>query len=99
MPVEFDIVLLEKQRPGALTKADCMDLFDMLRDTEGIPIEVKNANGTSSAMGFIAVSVFEDPDYEHNKTKMFIADILNDTSKQNRNGCYRFQDTDIYLSE
>lgn len=98
MPKEFDIVLLEKPDLDGLTRTNCMDMFDMLKETEAYPIEIGNPNGESSAMGFIGAKADETLEYEHDELYKFIQNIIGDMNNENEDCCYQFKNLDIYLS-
>lgn len=98
MPTKFDIVLLEKPDTDGLTKANCMDLYDMLKESEAYPIEIPNFNNNSMVIGFITPTAAEELKYEYEKLTQYIQQILGDIALENEMGYYTWQQLDIYLS-
>lgn len=98
MPTKFDIALLEKPGNEGLTKANCMDLYDMLNEPEGYPIEIPNTMGESSAMGFITPFAAEKINYEYKGLTKYLQEILGDMEKETENGCYVWNQLNIYMS-
>lgn len=98
MIIEFDIALLEKPGTEGLTRTNAMDLFDMLKQTEGYPIEIMNPEGESSAMGFITPRAAESLDYDYTEVSKEIGNILADMNLENDTGVYRIKNLDVYLS-
>lgn len=94
----FDIVLLEKPGVIGLTKSEVMDLYNMLNQNEGYPIEIENLDGESSAMGFITPNAAYQLKYEYDMLNKKIGEILADMNLENENGVYRIENLDVYLS-
>lgn len=98
MQTKFDIVLLEKPDDEGLTRTNCMDMFDMLKEEEAYPIEINHPNMTSSAIGFIGKNADEQLNYSHEQLEKFVQNIINDINNENENCCYKFNNLDVYLS-
>lgn len=98
MKTKFDIVLLEKPEGEGLTRSECMDLFDILKGVKGCPIEIGQANGTSFAMGFVAMTAVDRFYSEYTLGQQYIREILNDMRLEHEDGCYTWNGLDIYLS-
>lgn len=97
MITKFDIVLLEKPAADGLTRTNCMDLFDMLKEIEAYPLDIQG-HCENAAMGFIGVTASEKLDYDHSRLNTFIQNILDDMDKEQEDCCYKFNNLDIYLS-
>ena len=100
MKTEFNIVLKEKPHDEGLTKAEVMDLYDMLSGVEAIPIEIQGEYST--AMGFINLTDAEFMNYDYSNLESYIQEILNDMEKENEDCEYQI-DTNcgystIYMS-
>ena len=63
----FEIALIEKPGCDGLTKADIMDLYDLLSQSEAFPVEIGDINGNSAAMGFITPQAAEELQYEYDQ--------------------------------
>lgn len=98
MATTFDVVLLEKKTLEGLTKAEVMDLYDMLSENSAFTLEVENFYGDSIAMGFIAESAAERLYYCYSGLQQYIESILADMAEENELGVYRYDGLDIYLS-
>lgn len=96
-PTQFDIALLEKPGTDGLTAANVRDLFSMLNDTEAYPLEIENAAGDSSAMGFITTAAADKLNYNYDLITENIQTILGDMNKEDPMGIYRMQDLDVYI--
>lgn len=97
-PTIFDIVLLEKHGVKGLTKTEVMDLYNMLKQPEGYPIEIENLDGESSAIGFITPNAAYQLKYEYDMLKKKIGEILADMNLENETDVYCIENLDIYLS-
>jgi len=96
----YGLVLREKYGTDGITKADVIDLFDMLDGTEAYPIELSAYIQESSAMGFITPKAAEliDYDYDGSGLHCYIASILDDLDRENENCVYEFNRIKIWLS-
>lgn len=95
---KFDIVLLEKPEEEGLTITDIQDLYALLNDTEAYPIEIENFNGGSIAMGFIIPAAADRIDFEYDKLKEFIGNILADMTLESPAHQYEFEGLSVYLT-
>ncbi len=98
---EFDIALIEMPGNAGLSKADMMDLYDLLADTSAFPIEIGDINGNSSAMGLITPEAAEKLQYEYDQQSAlgtFISGILDDMEKETEDGRYEFNGLNIWLT-
>ena len=93
----FDVVLIEKEGLDGLTKKECSDLYGLLNEPKGYPIEICNLEGETSAMGFIGVKADKELEYDHENLSAFIKDILGGAEMENGSGCYQFRGQEIYL--
>lgn len=97
----FEVVLLEKPGCLGLTRSEVVDLYDMLSESEGFPVEIGDINGNSSAMGFITPRAAKVLDYEYgqdSKLGEFISSILDDINKESKDGIYNFEGLRIWLN-
>lgn len=100
----FGIALKEKYGTEGLTKDDITLLYGLVSDASGdqevYPIELEAREHESSAMGFITCFAADriDYDYEGSGLRDFIATILDDMEKENKDGYYTFRNINIYLS-
>ena len=93
--------MIEKPIDEGLTRSEAIDLYDMLAETEAIPIEICNPNGNSVAMGFITVQDADNLNYRYDQDSefgQFIALILDDIYKESEDCCYKFGTMNIWLS-
>ncbi len=101
LPSSFDIALLQKPCEDGLTKTESMDLYDMLSDSEALPIDLCSTNGNSSALGFITLQAAEKLNYklsEYSELGRYIVSVLDDIYKESAKGCYVFNDLKIWLN-
>lgn len=98
MKSEFDIVCLEKPVDEGLTRTEVMDLYDMLKEAEALPLDIENPNGSSAAIGFLTVAAAESLDFDYTEVKKYISVILNDVDLEHDDGCYSVHGLDLYLS-
>lgn len=99
--VFFDIALIEKPVDQGLTRAEVMDLHDMLSEPEAFPVEIGDTNGNSSAMGFITPQAAEKLQYEYGQDSdlgHFISSVLDDMNKESEDGTYTFMGLRIWMS-
>lgn len=97
--LHFDLALLEKPDTEGLSKLEINKLLDMIgKNEEYLPIEIDNPNGGSTAIGFIGFSASGSIDHDLNKLKDYIKSILADMNLESRNGTYKFQNINIYMS-
>lgn len=97
----FEIALIEKPGCEGLTRAEIMDLHDMLSRPEAFPVEIGDINGNSAAMGFITPKAAEELQYEYGQDSelgQFISSILDDMNKESEDGTYVFKDLRIWLN-
>ncbi len=98
--MEYNIALLEKPLDEGLTKAEVIDLFDMLSGTSAIPIEIQAEN--SVAMGFINLTDAEFLNYDYTGLTNKVRAILNDMDLENEGCSYEIENghghSTIYLS-
>ena len=97
----FEIALIEKPGIEGLTRSEVMDLMDMLSRPEGLPIDICDTNGNSSAMGFITPQAAEELEWEYDQNSdlgSFISDILDDMDKESEDGTYVYNDLRIWLN-
>lgn len=98
-PTEFDIVLIEKKGEGdGLTKAECMNIFDMLKYATAEPFVVEHPNGTSVAMGFISDEAAEKLNYLYTSLQIHLQEILENMELESDTGYYNIMGLDIYMS-
>ena len=57
MRTKYELVMTEKPLNEGLTRAEILDLMDMLEGTEAIPFEMRN--DYTAALGFISASAAE----------------------------------------
>lgn len=98
MPTQFDIVLLEKDGVKGLTRTNCMDLFDMLKDEEAYPIEITSQTLETSVMGFIGKTADKALDYNHEELTKFVENTISSPEERNT-FYYKFKGLDLYLSD
>ena len=100
MQTEYSIVLKEKPLDEGLTKAEIIDLFDMLSGVEAIPIEIQGEN--SAAMGFINLTDAEFFNFDYARIVNKVTKILNDMNLENPDGEYEVENncgySTMYLS-
>lgn len=98
--VMYGLVLIEKCCTDGLTKAEVMDIFDMLDSNEAYPVELSAYAQESSAMGFITPKAAEliDYDYEYSGLHNYIALILDDVNREEDSCEYEFKGIKIWLS-
>lgn len=99
MNKEYSIALKEKPLDSGLTRAEVCDLFDMLNDTEGFPLDFEGVN--SVAMGFISAKDAETINYDFKALsglEKMIEEILSDMDKEDPDCEYTFRSEDIELS-
>ena len=96
----YGLVLREKYGTDGITKADVMDMFDMLDGTEAYPIELSAYAQESFAMGFITAEAAEliEYEYEYSGLHNYIALILNDVNREEDSCEYEFKGIKIWLS-
>ena len=97
----FDIALKEKPKTSGLSKSEVMDLFNMLSESEGYPMEIGNNSYDSTDMGFITPSAAEVLDYLYNQESglgQFVSSILGDMAKESEDCIYEYQGLKIWLS-
>ena len=80
----FGVVLREKESNDGLDRNDVIDLFDLLNENGGYPIEI-----LANALEF---------DYEKSGLNDFIAGILDDMEKESEDYRYEFKGIEIWLS-
>ena len=99
----FDVVLLEKPIDEGLTRAEIIDMLDVMVGDDYTVIEIENPEWSSVAVGFITMTAYQeicDSDRFYN----FIGNILCDMANENDLGVYEFQNTPeanplkVYLS-
>lgn len=96
----FDAVMLEKPGTDGLTSKELLTIIKMLKGTECFPFEVDNANGSSTAIGFISAEAANKIDYNFLPTSNFarsISDILGDINKESRNHIYSINGLKVYI--
>lgn len=98
MPTQFDIVLLIKNNVDGLTRTNCMDLYDMLKDGEAYPIEILSTDLECSAMGFIGKTAAKTMDYYYEELFEFVKNIMSNP-EENKSVIYTFKGLKLYLSE
>lgn len=94
----YDVVLLEKPDDEGLTKKDVLALYDLLKSETGVPVEIDNPLGTSTAMGFIAMEAGEKLNWNYDSLNMFVGRILSDMNLEREDHTYRHQDLVIWLT-
>lgn len=97
----FEIALIEKPEYEGLTKAEVIDLHDMLSMPEAFPVEIGDINGNSYAMGFITPHAAEELQYEYGQDSelgQFISLILDDMNKESEDGTYIFNNLRIWMN-
>ncbi len=97
----YDVALIEKPGAEGLSRNDVIDVFDILDDVEGFPVEIGDINGNSSAMGFITPKAAEKLQYEYDQNSefgQFISSILDDMNKESDDGTYKFKDLTIWMT-
>lgn len=99
MNKKYSIALKEKPLDSGLTRAEVCDLFDMLNDTEGFPLDFEGSG--SVAMGFISAKDAEAIDYDFkalSDLEEMIEEILSDMDNENPDCEYTFRSGDNELS-
>lgn len=96
----FGVVLREKESNDGLDRNDVIDLFDLLDENGGYPIEILAKEHESSAMGFITVDAANALEFDYEKSGLndFIAGILDDMEKESEDCRYEFKSIEIWLS-
>ena len=98
MKTAFDIVLVERYGENGLTKADTMDLYDLLKGEEAYPIEIENSRGDSSVMGFLSVEAAKELEYEEAGLRDYVRKILSGEIAEDPDGNYIYQGLDLYVA-
>lgn len=98
MAKKVDVACWEKPVGEGLTKQEVMSLYDILKEGEALPLEIDNPNGTSVAIGFIAMASAENMNYDFYALKLGIESILEDMEKESDSGCYSFLGCDVFLT-
>ena len=100
----YDICLLEKPLDEGLTRAEIIDMLDVMSFDEVSMLEINNPQGSSVALGFITMPAFESMDYDSSHLAGFVGNILGNMENENDLGIYEFHNTSgaeplrIYLS-
>ena len=96
----FGLVLREKECNDGLDRNDVIDLFDLLDEDGGYPIEISAKEHESSAMGFITANAANKLEFDYEKSGLndFIAGILDDVGKESEDCQYEFKGIKIWLS-
>ena len=95
---EYDAILIEKEETEGLTKTDILNIYDLLRQPEGFPVEIDGNN--SSAMGFITPYAAEIIDFMYDESSefgKFISSILADMDLETESGEYEFEGLKIFM--
>lgn len=101
MNTYFELALIEKPGCKGLTKAEVMDLYDMLSQPEAYPVEIGDVDGNIAAIGFITPQAAEELQYEYGQDSelgQFISSILDDMEKESEDGTYLFKNLRIWMS-
>ena len=98
--MEFGAAFIQKPLDEGLTKSETMDLFDMLKGVQVIPLEVQSENAT--AMGFVNLTDAELMDYDLKPLEAFVREIISDVDKETNDGHYKFHSDgsgiiDVYI--
>ena len=94
----YDIVLKEVPGEGGLTRNDVADLFDLLKEPEGIPVEFPAKEHECSAMGFMTSFAGSTLEWNMGGISEFISSILDDMNNERDDCTYMFHDLRIWLS-
>ncbi len=89
-----------KRKNRWTNRNDVIDLFDLLDENGGYPIEILAKEHESSAMGFITVDAANELEFDYEKSGLndFIAGILDDMEKESNDCRYEFKGIKIWLS-
>lgn len=93
MKTKYSVVLKEKPLDEGLERSEVMDLFDMLKGTSGIPIEIQGEWSTS--MGFIDTDDADSLGYDYTVIEAFVREILEDMDKESPDCCYTVNVPDV----
>lgn len=96
MKLTYDIALVEKPISDGLTRAEAMDLIDMLGE-EFYPIVFDADHQECSALGFITVGAAEKLNYDYHALSAYIGIILDDLNKENPEYEYEFEGLKIWM--
>lgn len=80
MKTDYDVVLKEKPLDCGLTRTEVCDMFDMLAETECIPLDIQSEG--SAAMGFIGIDCSERIGYDFSNLERMISDVLDDMENE-----------------
>lgn len=95
---KWDIVLMEKPIDDGLYKDEAMDLFDRLKENNGIALEIENPQGSSTALGFIGPKAAEKLGWNYDSLKKAVGKILADMSLEREDHTYKHKGLKIWLS-
>lgn len=96
---KYDIVLMEKPfDDDGLCKDEVIALFDHLKESNGIVLEIGNPQGNSTALGFIGPKAAEKLGWNYDSLKKAVGKILADMSLEREDHTYKHKGLKIWLS-
>ena len=99
MSQKYDIVLMEKPfDDDGLCKDEVITLFNHLKDSNGIVLEIDNPQGNSTALGFIGPKAAEKLGWNYDTLKKTVGKILADMSLEREDHTYKHEGLKIWLS-
>lgn len=92
------VALYEKPEDEGLTRKEVVELYDMLKDHEALPVMIENPAGGSVATGFITFDAAEKLDYDISGLKEAFGRVLGNMTLENDSGIYHWNGLSVYLS-
>lgn len=92
---KYDVAVV--QSDGGISIDSFKELLEMVNDEHVLPLDLEANHAECSAIGVISVGAAERLDYDYEKLRLYLGEIMDDMDKESENGEYEYEGLKVFM--